>query len=384
MLNIIKGGSSSNQYVDGMHLVNRQGQTVDESYIGKKYKVISVDKEYYSTHERIARFCKAFFQVLFTLGFVLCNQNKRKELHDLFSKTLKSQSVTATRYTSNNRDQIKHVSTFLHKEGWATRFKNNCSLEEFKQKCKDVGYCINFDEWDEAAIICLIKTQSVEFVAHLLKTNKGKKDILNNALRDTIYDQFHSLWDNEDKKQKIEHLCSIIKALAASGADLNQRYYDRSRSNIIDTHYYVYGRSRSNIIDTRHYGETLLSTLLQNIPYHYPNYKNLTSIEPLLADIQSIIALLVSLGAKTTDKLKSDTDDENRALRATMRTRSWQPDENDNIMKDLLKNVAATIEARRPFINLLLAHQDEGSNFAQLLPREMIMEIAQRMLRPAA
>lgn len=353
-INRIKGGNSTS--APGMNLVNRQGQVVDKLYHDKKYKVLSSHYDYYSHNERIKRFCIAFFQVLFTLGFILCHKGKRTEIYDLFCASIKSETLNITRYTKNtpyqHQEMMRLLAEFRSKksEGPIGEYTPEKSLEKFKQKCKEICYCINLDEWSQDEVDWFFATQNADCIEFLANKNKGKNDIAKLALRDMISNSLASLRsirEKEKKEEGLQRLRNIIKAFVNSGADLNQRTYDLSRPGKFE-----HVTEKNN---------TILSQIFCNL--------NGSPRWPLEEDILPIIAFLVSCGAKTNEQMEpSLCVNDKTLLRGDV-----------DADQELLKTVMQASEAQPSLLTLLLSREDEESAFA-VFPPEIVTEIAKRML----
>lgn len=241
LVNILNGESTTNSQVDGLNLVNRQGQAIDASYNGRKYQVLCVDSDYYSLSERIERFCKAFFQVLFTLGFVLCNKGKRTEIYALFCATIKSQQINVTRYKKNSDQQHKQVLDLINKafqygtdiRSYSSKFRDRQNqkdcLNEIMNKCKEIGYYVNLNQWQNEEIRALFATRNINIIAHFLAKHRGALNIsvrqASLALRECIARIVPPVKANaKEKKDHILNVCNIVKTLVASGADVNKTF----------------------------------------------------------------------------------------------------------------------------------------------------------------
>lgn len=442
-INIIKRSSLGDIPVDGSNLINRQGQAIDTSYMGKKYQVLSVDRDYYSLGERIGRICKAFFQVLFTLGFILCSENKRAEIYDLFCATMKSQQINATRYKINSEDQHRRILSLLYvayNDGFNHEFRKD-SLDAIVNECKNTGYHINLDQWHENEVHKLLAIRDVDIIAHFIAKHKGPLNISSShaslLLREIVTYISHSAEANHaEKKAYVQNACSVVRKLVESGADVNALFYEEygnhdtilsiCLSSILDCHPKKEEIRYVNNFCGFSYPALELRIELEKRGYTWPTDGSIPD-EDVLADLPELTEeetkalpkpsfenLLqfwteeATLAANSDRKWKLPYPEQFQELCNSLcedllvdfrpliallvsfgaqTTVEISPDQEfyeqdyDRFCNYMLTQVKEEIEVKSPWLTFFIGHQDAGASFASL-PKELVSEIGRKMLPP--
>lgn len=412
-------------------LTDRAGNVVDAAYCGRKYKILKAEHEYYSTGERIARALKAFFTVLFTLGFILANSSKRQEMYDLFCSQIRSTTTAVTRYRVNNDEQMNEIASLL---------KNDPTLVTIKDKCKEVGFHISLRKWKLYELLNISETKNADIIEYFVSKSKEtdesqRRSLYTLMLRNVVISLAESTPENRPSH---ENISQVITQLIALGGDLNFAVQDLEQE---EWHYswvdFVLSKAfdRFDIDDPapllNHYlskafewhpdfqglqkqintseffrsthsisiaelfklyksdDETLLQRLktkmekFRSDPDFTPELetqiyiwladiatKSNEIVKSILQDHEPMIALLLSLGAKTATDIKPLPARENSFCRK-------------DYFICLAQHIVDTIREKEktlpPFLTLQHGGSDRRSDFGQL-PKELIQIIQQNMV----